>query len=149
MKAYIQNKKAYFDFEHIEKFEAGISLFGHEVKSIKGGRGSLVGSYIIIRGSEAFLVGADITAYQQKNTPKDYDSKRPRKLLLHAKEIVKLAGFEHEKGLTIIPLSLYNKGGKIKVEIAIARGKKLHDKRETIKKRESKRDILRTLKEQR
>lgn len=145
----LENKKAYFNYEILEKIEAGISLFGHEVKSLKNGRGSLVGAYVIVRGSEAFLVEADITPYQLENTPKEHDPKRPRKLLLSKKEISKLEGFDKEKGLTIIPLSLYNKNGKIKLEIGIARGKKKYDKRETIKKRESDRDIERTLKNKR
>lgn len=148
MKPLIVNKKAYFNYEILEKIEAGISLLGHEVKAIKAGKGSLVGAYVIVRGNEAFLVETDIPPYQPNNVPEKYDQRRPRKLLLHKKELARLVGFEKEKGLTLIPLSLYNKNGKIKVEIGVVRGKKKHDKRETIKKRDTERDIRRTLKNQ-
>jgi SsrA-binding protein len=146
MPPYLENKKAYFNYEITEKIEAGISLFGFEVKAVKAGRGSIVGSYIIIRGNEAFLVETDIPPYQPKNAPPEYDPKRVRKLLLTKKEIARLIGFEKEKGLTIIPLSLYSKHGTIKVEIGIGKGKKIRDKRETIKRRETDREIRRTLK---
>jgi SsrA-binding protein len=142
----IQNKKAYFDYEILEKIEAGIELLGFEVKSLKKGQGSLLGSHITIRGNEAFVIGADIPPYQVANTPKEYDTKRNRKLLLNKKEITKLTEFEKQKGLTIIPLSVYNKGRKLKLEIAVVRGKKKYDKRETIKKRDTEREIRRTLK---
>lgn len=144
--ALIKNKKVYFDFTVIEKFEAGIELFGFEVKSLKDGQGSLFGSYVIIRGNEAFLVNAQIPPYQTANTPKSYDPQRIRRLLLNKKEISALLGSEKQKGLTIVPLSLYNKGRKIKVEIAIVRGKKEYDKREVIKKRDTDRELQRTLK---
>jgi len=144
--ALVKNKKAYFNFTILDSYEAGVELFGFEVKSLKEGQGSLEGAYVIIRGGEAFLVSAYIPPYQLANTPKNYDPYRIRRLLLHKKEIGMLVGNEKQKGLTIVPLSLYNKGGKIKAEIAVVRGKKSHDKRETIKKRESQRDINRTLK---
>lgn len=144
--ALVSNKKAYFDFEVLETFEAGLELFGFEVKSLKSGQGSLVGAYVIIRGGEAFLVNATIPPYQHPNTPQSYDPSRPRRLLLNKKEIAELVGSEKQKGLTIVPLSLYNKGGKIKAEIAIVRGKKKHDKREAIKKRDTERELGRTLK---
>lgn len=137
MKPLIDNKRAYFNYEILETFDGGIELFGHEVKALKAGKGSLAGSYIIVRGNEVFLVGADIAPYQPKNTPQEYDSKRNRKLLLTKKEISKLVGIEKEKGLTIIPLSLYNKGRYLKISLGIGRGKKILDKRETIKKREA------------
>lgn len=146
MASLLDNKKAYFNYEILKKIEAGISLLGFEVKSLKTGKATLTGSYIIVRGGEAYLVEADISAYQPKNISKEYDTKRPRKLLLTKKEIAVIQGFEKEKGLTIIPLSLYNKKGKIKVEIGIARGKKVRDKREAIKKRDTDREIRRTLK---
>ena len=146
MPSLIDNKKAYFNYEIIEKYEAGISLFGHEVKSIKTGKISLRGAYIIIRGGEAFLVEADISPYQPNNISKNYNPRRPRKLLLNKKEISSILGYEKERGLTIIPLSLYTKKGLVKVEIGVARGKKKYDKRETIKKRDTERDIRRTLK---
>ncbi len=142
----IQNKKAYFDYEILEKIEAGIELLGFEVKSLKKGQGSLLGAHITIRGNEAFVINMDIPPYQIANTPKEYDSKRNRKLLLNKKEIKELAEFEKQKGLTIIPLSVYNKGRKLKLDISVVRGKKKYDKRETIKKRDSEREIRKELK---
>ena len=132
----IQNKKAYFNYEILEKFEAGIELLGSEVKSLKGSQGSLEGAHVTIRGSEAYVTGMHISPYQPKNMPKDYDPLRNRRLLLTKKEIDKLGGAENQKGLTIVPLSVYNKGRKLKLEIAVVRGKKKYDKREAIKKRE-------------
>ncbi len=143
---FAENRKAYFNYEVIEKITAGIELLGFEVKAIKAGRMSLDGSYAVIRGNEAFLIGAGIPSLQPKNTPKDYDERRNRKLLLTKKEIKKLAGSEKQNGLTLIALSVYNMGHKIKVELGLAKGKKKSDKRESIKARESDRDIRRTLK---
>lgn len=142
----IQNKKAFFDYEILEKFEAGLSLRGFEVKSLKNGRGNLVGSRVLIRGEEAFVVNMDIQPYQPTNAPKDYDSIQTRKLLLHKKEIKYLAGKANERGLTLIPIRVYTKGNLVKLEFGVARGKKKYDKRETIKKRETRRKIERTLK---
>jgi SsrA-binding protein len=142
----IQNKKAYFNYEILEKFSAGIELFGFEVKALKEKGGSLEGAYTIVRGGEAYLVGANITPLQPKNVPEDYDPRRNRKLLLTKKEIKKLGDAESQKGLTIVAVSVYNSTKKLKVEIAIARGKKSFDKRESIKKRELDREINRTLK---
>ena len=142
----IQNKKAHFNYEILEKITAGIELLGLEVKTLRGKSGSLDGAYVTVRGGEAYLIGATIPPFQPGNTPKEYDPKRNRRLLLTKKEIANLAGTETKKGLTIIPISVYNKGRKIKVDIAIARGKKEFDKRETLKKRESEREINRTLK---
>lgn len=142
----VTNKKARLNYEILETLEAGIELLGLEVKSVKKGEVSLEGSYIVVRGGEAFLTGADIAPYQPSNTPKDYDSRRNRKLLLTKKELLELEKKESQKGLTILAISMYNKGRKVKVEIAIARGKKKFDKRQTIKKRESEREIRRTLK---
>lgn len=143
---YAENKKAYFDYEILEKFEAGIVLSGAEVKSVRDGKVSIIGSQVIVRGGEAYIVGSTIQPYQPKNSPKDYDSAKTRKLLLSKTEIKKLEGKAGERGLTIVPISLYNKGTKIKLEIAVARGKKKYDKRETIKKRETEREIRRTFK---
>lgn len=140
------NKKAYFDYEILETYEAGIELLGLEVKSIKAGYINLTGSHVIIRHNEAWLINTDITPYQPANTPSDYDQKRNRRLLLHAEEIKELIGKTHEKGLTIIPLKVYNKGRRIKIELGLGRGKKKYDKRQVIKKREAKREIDRTLK---
>ena len=103
------------------------------------------GAFVGVRGNEAFLIGADIPPYQSKNAPSDYDQLRPRKLLLAKKEIEKLRDAESAKGLTIVPLSVYNKGRFLKVDIAIARGKKKFDKRQAIKKRDVERDLKRSL----
>ena len=146
MQILIQNKKAYFNYEVLEKFQAGIELFGHEVKSLKNKQGSLEGSHVTIRGGEAYLIGVNIPPYQPQNTPAEYDMNRNRRLLLTKKEIKNLSGFENKAGLTIVPISVYNEGRKVKVEIATVRGKKKFDKRETIKKRETEREIRRTLK---
>lgn len=142
----IKNKTAKFNYEIQDTFEAGIELFGFEVKSIKDGRGNLQGSHVAIRGDEAFLINAEISAHQPKNAPEDYDMHRTRKLLLTKKEIRKLAELDNDKGLTLIPISMYNKGRNIKLSFAVARGKKLRDKRQTIKSRETDREIHRSLK---
>jgi len=142
----IQNKKAYFNYEILEKIETGIELFGFEVKSLKKGQGSLEGSHVTIRGNEVFVINMNIPPYQPANTPKDYGPTRNRRLLLTKKEIVDLGKKEGQKGLTIVPLSVYNKGRKLKLEIAIVRGKKKYDKRETIKKRDVEREVRRDLK---
>lgn len=149
MATLVHNKKAGFNYELLENYEAGLDLLGFEVKSLKAGRGSLEGSYIIIRGNEAFLVGAHIPPFQPANTKPDYDPYRNRRLLLTRKEIGQLAGKEKEKGLTLVPISVYNKGKLLKLKLAVAKGKKKYDKRETIKQREAKREIDRTLKNSR
>ena len=143
----IQNKKVHFNYEILERYESGIELLGIEVKAIRAKHGSLEGAHIIVRGGEAFLIGATVNPYQPGNTPKGYEAMRNRKLLLTKTEIGELAAHESKKGLTIVPVALYNKSRKIKVEIAVVRGKKLHDKRETMKKRESERDVLRDIKQ--
>ncbi len=148
MPTLIQNKKIHLDYEILDKFDAGIELFGYEVKSLRNKRGSLKGTHITVRGNEAFLIGADIQPYQPANAPKDYDSNRNRKLLLTKKELSELAGKENQRGLTLVPISLYTKGRNIKVSFGIARGKKKYDKREDIKKRDNQRDIERDLKQQ-
>lgn len=145
MANFAENKKAYFNYEILEKFTAGIELLGFEVKAVKAGRMSLDGSYVVIRGNEAFLIGASIVSLQPKNTPKDYDERRNRKLLLTKKELRYLGEKENKNGLTIVALSLYNMNRKIKLELGLAKGKKKSDKRESIKKRESDREIRRTL----
>lgn len=147
MPALLENKKAYFDFEVLEKLEAGLELRGFEVKSLRQGRGSILGSRAIIRGEEAYIVGMDIPPYQPKNAPADYEPQRTRRLLLQKSEIKYLIGKAEERGLTIIPIKVYTKGPRIKIEIAVVRGKKKYDKREKIKERDTKRKIERTLKE--
>jgi SsrA-binding protein len=144
----IQNKKAYFNYEILEKIEAGIELLGFEVKSLKKGQGSLEGAHITVRGREAFVINMQIPPYQPANTPKNYDPIRNRRLLVTKKEMERLSKEEAQKGLTIIPLSVYNKGRKLKLEVAIVRGKKKYDKRESIKKRDAGREIRRDLKNQ-
>ena len=146
MPTLVENKKAYFNYEILEKFEAGIELVGLEVKSLKGKHGSLEGSRVLARGDEAFVVGMHIPPYQPSNTPKDYDPLRNRRLLLTKREIDVILGAESKKGLTVVPISLYTKGRKIKISVGIARGKKKYDKRETIKKRDMERDVARELK---
>ena len=146
MSHYAENRKARFNYEILEKYEAGIELLGTEVKSVRGGQMSLEGAFVIVRGGEVYLINANIPPYKVKNTPKDYDPLRNRKLLLTKKEIAELAGNEKNKSLTIVPISVYNKGRKIKMEIALVKGKKKFDKRETLKKRDTDREIRRTLK---
>lgn len=143
----IDNKKALFDYTILEELEAGIELRGTEVKSIRMGLGSLKGARVVARGGEAYLVGATIPPWQIANAGTDYDPERPRRLLLNAKEIAHVASAEGQKGLTIVPLSLYNRSRVLKLGIAIVRGKKQHDKRETIRKREEGRKIAREMKE--
>ena len=144
----LQNKKVFFDYEILEKLEAGLELRGFEVKALRNKLGSILGARVIIRGGEAFVVGMEIPPYQPANTPKDYEPQRTRKLLLKKSEIKYLAGKGGERGLTIVPIAARVKGRRIKLEIAVARGKKKYDKREKIKKRESKRKIERELKNQ-
>jgi SsrA-binding protein len=146
MASLIENKKVHFNYEILEKLDAGIELFGFEVKSLRKGQGSLEGSHITVRGSEAFLIGATIPPFQPANAPKGYDQTRTRKLLLTKKEIEELALKEKQKGLTIVPISVYNKSRKLKLSIGIVRGKKKFDKRQSIKKRETDRESRRTLK---
>jgi len=141
--ALLENKKIYFDYEILEKLEAGIELVGTEVKSLRSGQGSLLGAYVIIRGGEAYASGIDIAAYQKKNAPTGYDPKRLRKLLLGKAEIARLAAIEAKKGLTIVPISIYSKGPKLKVEVAVVRGKKTHDKRDSDKSRDVEREVRR------
>jgi SsrA-binding protein len=147
MAHYAENRKARFNYEILEKYEAGIELLGVEVKSVRGGKMSLEGAFVIVRGGEVFLINANIPPYQPNNTSKDYDPLRNKKLLLTKKEIATLSGSEKNKSLTIVPISVYNKARKIKVEIALVKGKKKLDKRETIKKRETDREIRREYKE--
>lgn len=146
MTTYIDNKKALFNYAIEDTYEAGIELSGHEVKAIKNSMGNLHSAFCIVRGGEAYLIGMHIPPYQPNNIDLGYDPDRNRRLLLSKKEIKKLAEKDGIKGLTLIPLSLYSKGRLIKVSIAIARGKKVFDKRETIKKRDTDREIRREYK---
>ena len=131
-----QNKGINTKYEILETYHAGILLQGHEVKSVRAHRANLRGSFVKIIDGEAFWVGGTIAPYQAGNTPKDYRSDRRRKLLLKKQELSRFIGKSQEKGLTLIPLSLYTKAAWIKMEFAIARGLKKHDKREKLKERE-------------
>jgi len=142
----VTNKKAYFNYEILEKFEAGIVLLGIEVKSLKMNKANIAGAYVVIKDHEAFLLNASISPYQPQNTPPDYDPQRTRKLLLQTKEINYLSDKTKQQGLTLIPLKVYNKNGLIKVEIALVKGKKKFDKREALKRREIKKRIEKTKK---
>ncbi len=141
-----QNRKAWHDYFIEQKFEAGMALMGWEVKSLRDGRAQLKESYVIIQKGEIFLFGAHISPLASASTHVHADPTRTRKLLLHQEEINKLIGAVERKGYTLIPLSLYWKKGKAKLEIALAKGKQLHDKRATVKKRESDREAQRALK---
>lgn len=139
------NKKAFFNYEILEKFEAGLRLLGSEVKSIKNNHYSLQGAYVTIRNEEAWLMRTTIAPYQPKNMNMAYDPERPRKLLLNKKELKYLQGKTKEKGLTIVPLKVYNKHGQIKLEIGLAKGKTKSDKREVLKQRIADREIQREI----
>ncbi len=143
MRVFAENRKARFNYQILEKFEAGMVLIGQEVKSIKSGKMSLAGSYVVLKEEEPYLIGAKIPAYQPKNAPSDYDLERPRKLLLKSSEIKELIGKVKERGLSLIPLKVYTNNAKIKLEFGIGRGKKKSDKRESIKKRETQREMAR------
>jgi len=145
MTEYASHPRANFDYEILETIEAGLQLTGQEVKSLKAGRGSLEGARVMLAPDGAWLVGANIPAYQPKNAP-DFDPERPRRLLLSREELKSLVGQGKTKRLTIIPLSVYNKGRFIKAGVALVRGKRQYDKRETIKKRDVERDLNRSLK---
>ena len=142
----VENKRVGFDYTILEEIEAGLELFGFEVKSLRAGHGSLKGARVVARGGEAYLVGASIPPWQVKNAPKSYDAERTRRLLLNTKEIAHISSAEGERGLTTVPLKVYNKGRNLKLLIAIVRGKKKKDKRQSIREREEKRSIKRTLK---
>jgi len=137
----ISNKKAYFDYKISDTFEAGVELLGHEAKAIRSGKANLVGALVKIYGGQLWLVGATIGPYQEKNTPQGFDSQRSRRLLAKKSEIASLVGQTSSKNLTLVPLKLYNKHGKIKLEIGLGVHKHKTDKRETIKKREVERQM--------
>jgi len=131
-----ENRKAKFDYEVVDEFEAGLELFGFEAKAIKAGKANLVGAFVVVRGGEAYTLGMQIDPYQVKNTPDDYDPLRTRKILLKKNEIEEISKRTEDKGLTSIIISLYSKGPRIKARVAIVKGKKSFDKREAIKKRD-------------
>ena len=142
------NKRARYDYEISDTYEAGIVLFGYEVKSIKTGHISLKGSYVTIKSNnnqpEMYLTNAFIPLYKKATTIDSYNSERPRKLLLKKKQIARLIGKKQEQGLTLVPIKIYTKNNLIKLEFGIGRGKKKYDKRESIKKRDTERQ-MRTL----
>jgi SsrA-binding protein len=141
-----KNKRAYFNYEILEKFEAGVVLNGQEVKSLKTRGINLVGSYVVLKDEEVFWIGANIPPYQPRNIGSSYDPERSRKILLKKSEIKFLLGKARQKGLTLIPLKVYTVRGKIKLEFAIVKGKRKFDKRDSIKKRDVEREIERELK---
>jgi SsrA-binding protein len=141
-KVVARNRRAGFDYFISEKIEAGISLHGSEIKSIRNGQMSLAEAYIEVNGKEAFLVNSHIAPYDPASRD-NHDPIRPRRLLLHKKQIHELWNAVRQKGVTIIPVSAYLKGGRVKVEIAVAKGKKLYDKREAIADRDAERESRR------
>ena len=141
MKVFAENRKAHFDYDIIERFEAGMVLTGQEVKSIKSGRINLAGSYVVLKNKEAFLLNSYVPPYQPKNAPASYDPARLRKLLLNKSEIKYLIGKSQEKRLTLLPLRVYAVKGKIKLEFGLAKGRKKEGKKELLKKRDVKREI--------
>ncbi len=145
MKIVTQNRKAFHDYSIEETLEAGIALTGTEVKSLREGKANLKDSYVLIKDSEALLLNCHISPYAHGNIM-NHDPLRTRKLLLHKKEIIRLQGKALQKGYSLIPLKIYFKGSRAKVEIGLARGKKMYEKRETIKKREADREIERAMK---
>ncbi len=146
MKVIATNKKARFDYEILETYEAGIVLTGPEVKSVKAGQISIKESFATVKGEEVFLTNAHISPYKQAANI-EQEPTRSRKLLLKRSEISSLIGKSKTQGLTLVPTKVYLKRGFVKVEIGLGRGKKLHDKRETIKRKDIKRDIQRDLRE--
>ena len=140
------NRKARFEYEILETVEAGIALVGPEVKSLRAGNASLADAYAVVRRGEVFLVGAHVSPYAQASR-ENPDPRRERKLLLHRAEITRLAGKVAERGLTLVPLSLYFQDGRAKVELALARGRRRYDKREAIRRREEAREVHRAVRE--
>ena len=147
MKPYAVNKKARFDYEILDTLEAGLVLSGVEVKSIRSGTVGLKGGFVSFHNNDAFLTNVHIPKYKHTGPNQEHEPERSRKLLLKSKEIDYLRGKLLEKGLTIVPLSLYNSGRHIKLEIGVAKGKKKYDKRETLKKRDLDRETRRAIKQ--
>jgi SsrA-binding protein len=141
MKNIAENRRAGFDYEIAEKYEAGIELQGHEVKSAKGGRLQIAGAHVLIRGGEAWLVNSHIPPYQPGNTPPDYEEDRARRLLLSKMEIKELQGALVDRSRHVVPLRAYLKHGLIKLELGLGRSRKKSDKREVIKKRSHQREM--------
>lgn len=146
IKVLSDNRQARFQYEILETFEAGVELLGTEVKSIRAGKVNLRDGFALVRNGEVWLHNVHISPHQQAGQFFNHDPLRTRKLLLHKGEITKLIGKVEQKGLTLVPLKLYLKQGWIKLTLGLARGKKLHDKRETERRRQDQRDIQRALK---
>jgi SsrA-binding protein len=146
--ALVENRKARMDYEAVEEFEAGLELFGFEVKSLRAGQGKLEGAHAIVRGGEAYIVGMHIPPYQPANMPEGYDPSRNRRLLLTKPEIEKISAYEAQKGLTVLPTQVYNKGRNLKVRLIAGRGRKSYDKRAVLKERDTQKEIRRSLKNQ-
>lgn len=140
------NRQARYLYEILETYEAGIELVGTEVKSIRAGKVNLRDGYAFIKNGEVWLSNVHISPYQASGNYFNHDALRIRKLLLHRQEINKLIGQTEQKGLTLVPLKMYLKKGRVKVAIGLGRGKKLHDKRESVKKRDDQRDMARAMK---
>lgn len=145
MASLLENKKVTLRFSLLETFSAGLELSGGEVKSLRSKKGSLEGSRILVRGGEAYLVGATIPPFQVANTPDGYDPEHPRRLLLNKKEIAEIADAESKKGLTVVPLEVYNAGRYVKLRLAIVKGKGKEDRREDLKKADAMRDAEREI----
>ncbi len=146
MKVLVRNRKAYYDYHIEDTLEAGIVLLGTEIKSLRAGRANLKDSYVSIKDGEAFLVGTHISPYSHGNIA-NHEPLRTRKLLLHHREIDRLAGRVQQKGYSLIPLGIYLKGPYAKVEIGLAKGKRVFEKREAIKEKEARKEIARALKD--
>jgi SsrA-binding protein len=147
IKIICQNKKAYHDYHIDEVIEAGLVLEGNEVKSLREGKANIRDSYARIIGEEIFLFSAHISPYTKADSFRESEPRRTRKLLLHKKEIKRLTGKTREKGITLVPTKMYFKGGRAKIELGLAKGKKLYDKRDSIKKKDLDRDMARALRE--
>lgn len=145
MSTYATNKRAGYDYELLERYEAGISLFGHEVKSIKTGHVSLKGAFVTVRSNEVYLTNALVPLYAHANRNTVYEPTRSRKLLLKKSEIKSIIGKKQTEGLTLVPIRVYNKGRHIKLEFAVGKGKKQHDKRHSIAKKDNDRRVQRAL----
>lgn len=146
IKVVSDNRQARHLYEILETYEAGVQLTGTEIKSIRAGKVNLRDGYALIRHGEAILINVHISPYEASSAYFNHDPRRSRKLLLHSREIRKLIGQVEQQGLTLVPLKMYFKGSWVKVLIGLAKGKKLHDKRETLKRRDDQRDMARAMK---
>lgn len=142
----IQNRRAHFDYQILEEYEAGLALTGAEAKTLKEGRGDISHAYVRIRDGEAWLVGANIPLYGHSSS-KDYDPLRSRKVLLHKSELVSLGTKMSQSNLTLVPTKVYNKGRLIKLKLALAKGKKKYEKKESVKRKDIEREVQRALRE--